>query len=127
VANGPEFSRVKFNDGHATLSFRNVDGGLEARGGELRGFSIAGEDGKFVWANATIKGDQVVVSSPSVTQPKAVRFGWADFPVVNLYNKVGLPATPFRTDDWPMVTRPKPPAPVAAAKPAPAPGAPKAE
>jgi sialate O-acetylesterase len=49
----------------------------------------------------------VIVSSPDVAEPAAVRYGWADFPVVNLFNKVGLPATPFRTDDWPMITAPK--------------------
>jgi sialate O-acetylesterase len=108
VANGPTYSGVKFKDGQATLSFTSVGGGLEARGGALTGFAIAGEDRKFVWATASIEGDKIVVSSPSVAKPAAVRFGWADFPVVNLFNKDGLPATPFRTDDWDMVTKPKP-------------------
>ncbi|HTD85558.1 MAG TPA: 9-O-acetylesterase, partial [Candidatus Binatia bacterium] len=89
------------------LSFDNLDGGLDAKNGELTGFAIAGADKKFVWAKATIEGDKVVVSSPEVSAPAAVRYGWSDFPVVNLFNKTGLPATPFRTDDWPMITAPK--------------------
>jgi sialate O-acetylesterase len=108
VADGPEYDGVAFKEGKASLSFKNVGGGLEARGGELTGFAIADADKKFVWATAKIDGDKVVVSSPEVKEPKAVRYGWADFPVVNLWNKNGLPATPFRTDDWDMVTRPKP-------------------
>jgi sialate O-acetylesterase len=67
----------------------------------LKGFAICGADRKFVWANAEIVGKTVVVSSPEVPQPIAVRYGWADCPVVNLWNKDGLPATPFRTDDFP--------------------------
>ena len=107
VANGPAYDSVKFKKGQAILSFKNVGGGLEARGGELTGFAIAGADKKFVWATAKIEGDKVVVSSASVEKPAAVRYGWADFPVVNLWNKDGLPASPFRTDDWDMVTKPK--------------------
>ena len=58
---------------------------------------------------ATISGDTVVVSSDKVSKPVAVRYGWAAYPVVNLWNKDGLPATPFRTDDWPqMMAAPKP-------------------
>jgi len=108
VADGPTYDGAKFKEGKATLSFDNVGGGLEARGGDLKGFAIAGADKKFVWATAKIEGDKVVVSNPAVTQPAAVRFGWSDFPVVNLFNKEGLPATPFRTDDWDMLTKPKP-------------------
>jgi WD40 repeat protein len=73
----------------------------------LTGFSICGEDRKFVWAKAEIEGNKVVVSSTEVPKPAAVRYGWADYPVVNLWNKDGLPASPFRTDDFPMVTQPK--------------------
>ena len=108
VADGPTYDGVKFKDGKAILSFKNVGGGLAAQGGALTGFAIAGEDKQFTWATATIEGDKVVVSSATVTKPTAVRYGWADFPVVNLWNKDGLPATPFRTDDWPMITKPKP-------------------
>jgi sialate O-acetylesterase len=108
VADGPTYDGVKFKNGKAILSFKNVDGGLEAKGGALTGFAIAGEDKKFTWANAAIEGDKIIVSSTTVPKPAAVRYGWADFPVVNLFNKQGLPATPFRTDDWEMVTKPKP-------------------
>jgi sialate O-acetylesterase len=82
----------------AILSFDSAGSGLEARGGPLKGFAVAGKDGKFVWADAVIQGDTVVVSSPQVPHPAAVRYGWANYPVVNLWNKEGLPATPFRTD-----------------------------
>lgn len=75
-----------------------------AKDGDLVGFSIAGSDKKFVWAKARIDGDSVVVSSEQVAQPAAVRYAWADNPQCNLYNKEGLPASPFRTDDWPGVT-----------------------
>ena len=107
VADGPEYDRVMFKEGKAVLGFKNVVGGLEARGGELKGFAIAGADRKFTWATAKIDGDKVVVSNSNVADPKAVRFGWSDFPVVNFFNKQGLPATPFRTDDWEMITKPK--------------------
>ncbi len=108
VADGPEFDGAKFKDGKAILSFDSVGGGLEARGGKLTGFAIAGEDKKFDWADAVIEGNKVVVSSASVAKPAAVRYGWSDFPVVNLFNKEGIPASPFRTDDWPITTAPKP-------------------
>ena len=82
------------------LFFKGLGGGLEARGGKLEAFALAGEDRKFYWADARIEGDTVVVFSPQVSQPKAVRYGWADNPPCNLYNRAGLPASPFRTDDW---------------------------
>jgi sialate O-acetylesterase len=91
----------------AILSFDHVGRGLVAKDGELKGFAVAGPDRKFVWAKAEIKGDKVIVSSSSVPNPAAVRYGWADFPVVNLFNKEGLPASPFRTDNFPMLTGPK--------------------
>lgn len=72
---------------------------------ELEGFQICGPDHKWVWANAKIKGDTVLVSSPAVSDPVAVRYGWANNPTVNLYNGAGLPADPFRTDDFPAATR----------------------
>jgi sialate O-acetylesterase len=73
----------------------------------LKGFAICGPDKRWVWANAEIRGKQVVVSSPAVSDPVAVRYGWSDFPVVNLWNKDGLPASPFRTDDFPLITQGK--------------------
>lgn len=107
VASGPLYRELAIENGKAIVSFDQVGKGLEARGGELTGFSIAGPDRKFVWANAEIKWDKVIVSSPNVPEPVAVRYGWADYPVVNLFNKNGLPATPFRTDSFPMTTGPR--------------------
>jgi sialate O-acetylesterase len=98
---GPVYESMKVADGKATITFKNADGGLEARDGALTGFTIAGKDGKFVSASAIIQGNQVIVSSPNVQEPAAVRFGWADYPVVNLWGKDGLPASPFRTDNFP--------------------------
>lgn len=109
VASGPTFKSVSFSGGKATVTFGDVGQGLDVRGGDLKGFSIAGPDGKFVWASAKIIGkDKVEVSSSAVSKPTAVRFGWANYPVVNLWNKDGLPAHPFRTDDFPLSTKPKP-------------------
>ncbi len=100
---GPVLKRVKIEPNQIVLTFNQVGGGLEASGGDLTGFAICGPDGKFVWANAEIKGsDQVVVHSTQVRHPVAVRYGWASYPVVNLCNKAGLPASPFRTDDFPL-------------------------
>ncbi len=100
---GPEYDKVTFDGNRAVIKFKNVGGGLDAREGDLKGFTIAGEDKTFYKATAKIEGDSVVVSSEKVAAPKAVRFGWANYPVVNLWNKDGLPASPFRTDDWPVV------------------------
>jgi len=107
VYSGPIYSGLKISGSKAIVSFDHVGTGLEAREGELKGFAIAGADGKFVWGNATIQGKKVVVTSPDVPKPVAVRYGWADYPVVNLWNLEGLPATPFRTDHFPMLTEPK--------------------
>lgn len=100
---GPEFSDASFKDGKAVIRFKNVGGGLKAKDGELKGFTIAGEDKKFYNANAKIVGDTVEVTCDKVPKPAAVRFGWANYPVVNLWNKDGLPASTFRTDDWPVL------------------------
>jgi sialate O-acetylesterase len=94
---GPVFRSMKIKGNQIVLSFRHLGGGLTAQGGELKGFTIAGEDGQFTAATARIEGDKVVVSSPSVSKPVAVRYGWANTPDVNLFSKEGLPATPFRT------------------------------
>lgn len=105
VYSGPLYKSMKVEGGKIVLSFDHVGGGLVAAGGEaLKGFAVAGADQKFVWADATIDGDTVVVSSESVARPVAVRYAWADNPVCNLYNKANLPASGFRTDDWPGVT-----------------------
>ncbi len=105
VPSGPLYESMKVDGSRARISFKHAGSGLEARGGKLAGFAVAGEDRKFVWAEASIEGDEVVVSSPAVRAPVAVRYAWADNPDCNLYNKEGLPASPFRTDDW---ARPKP-------------------
>ncbi|HUC86120.1 MAG TPA: sialate O-acetylesterase [Candidatus Acidoferrales bacterium] len=98
---GPVLKEVRIDDEQIVLTFDHVDGGLESQGAHLLGFAIAGDDGKFVWADADIKGlNQVLVYSSLVRHPVAVRYGWANYPVVNLWNKAGLPASPFRTDDF---------------------------
>jgi len=107
VYSGPVYKSKSLKKGQVILSFDHADGGLESRGGPLKGFAICGPDKKFVWADAEIRGDKVIVSSSQVTDPIEVRYGWVDFPVVNLWSKAGLPATPFRTDDFPMSTAKK--------------------
>jgi sialate O-acetylesterase len=97
---GPIYKKMKIDRNQIILTFDHVGGGLEARDGDLTGFAIAGADERFYWALADIKGNTVVVHSPLVSQPVAVRYGWANYPVVNLWNKAGLPASPFRTDDF---------------------------
>jgi len=107
---GPVFKDVKFASGAATVTFTHVGGGLVAKDGDLVGFTVAGKDGKFHPAKAVIKDDTVVVSSEQVPEPTMVRYGWVNFakPTLNLFNKEGQPATPFRTDDEPLTTQPKP-------------------
>lgn len=104
---GPLYRSMDTKDGKIILHFNHLGKGLEARDGELKGFAICGEDRKYIWAKAEIVGNTIVVSSPEVAKPVAVRYGWADCPVVNLWNKDGLPASPFRTDDFPMITAAK--------------------
>ena len=106
---GPLYRNVRFEGDRAIISFDHVGRGLEAKDGPLKGFAICGEDRKFVWAEARIVGDTVEVRSRQVPRPVAVRYGWADCPVVNLWNRDGLPASPFRTDDFPMITAPRGP------------------
>lgn len=104
---GPLYRSMSVDGNKAVVRFDHVGGGLVARGGPLVGFTVAGADGQFVRAEAVIQEDRVVVWSPQVEKPAAVRFGWANYPVVNLWNKDGLPASPFRSDDLPMLTKPK--------------------
>jgi sialate O-acetylesterase len=101
---GPTCQGMKVKGNQAIVQFRHVGGGLVARGGALTGFTIAGPDRKWFNAQAAIEGDRVIVSSPQVAHPVAVRYGWANYPVVNLYSQEGLPASPFRTDDFPLTT-----------------------
>jgi len=131
VHSGPTYESMKVEGNKVRIRFKHAGGGLvakpftglvtghgptlEKRFGraitpdlrpktEVLGFAIAGGDRKFVWANARIDGNTIVVSSPQVPKPVAVRYAWSNNPVCDLYNKEGLPACPFRTDDWPGVT-----------------------
>jgi sialate O-acetylesterase len=100
ATSGPLPDGHKVRGSEITLSFKHTDGGLIAQGGELKGFVIAGEDKQWKPATARIEKDRVIVSSPDVKKPVAVRYAWENFPACNFYNGAGLPATPFRTDDW---------------------------
>jgi sialate O-acetylesterase len=95
---GPLFRQVTAEGETARVWFDHAAGGLAAKGGELQGFEIAGEDGHFVNATARIEGKTVVVGAAGVKAPKYVRYGWANAPVVNLYNGEGLPASPFTSE-----------------------------
>ena len=95
---GPLYKSMAVEGNKIRLAFTHTGQGLTAKGGELKGFAIAGADKKFVWAKAVIDGQAVVVSSDAVAAPTAVRYGWADNPECTLYNADGLPASPFRTD-----------------------------
>ena len=101
VASGPIYQSAKVEGNKMIISFNSIGSGLMAKGGgELEQFAIAGADGKFVWATAVIEGDHVIVSSDAIPNPVYVRYAWADNPDgANLYNKEGLPASPFRTDN----------------------------
>ena len=108
VFSSPMYDNVAFGGNNATISFRYVGGGLMAKDkfGYLKGFEIAGEDKVFYYAKAEIVGDKVVVTHPKNQKPIAVRYAWADSPMdANLFNAEGLPACPFRTDDWEGNTR----------------------
>ncbi|MDP6636588.1 MAG: sialate O-acetylesterase [Phycisphaerae bacterium] len=120
---GPMYESMKIEGGAIRLKFSHVGKGLVARklpakyhpksydrkwtiplpirspGSRLQGFVISGADGKWKWASAKIENDTVLVSSPDVPKPAAVRYAWADNPVCNLYNKAGLPASPFTTEN----------------------------
>ena len=111
VYSGPTYDSMTVEGDKIRVKFKNVGSGLAAfkgnqsnpatqPAGEVKGFTIAGDDHKFVYADATIDGDTVIVSSPDVKNPVAVRYAWANFPNSNLYNKEKLPASLFRSDDW---------------------------
>ncbi len=125
---GPAYESMKVKGDTVRLSFSHIGGGLAARplpenykprsnqletlplilplaSSQLQGFAICGADHKWVWAEAKIDGDTVLLKAAGVNAPVAVRYAWADNPTCNLYNKVGLPASPFRTDDFPLITR----------------------
>jgi sialate O-acetylesterase len=113
VPSGPLYSEHQIKGGQIHLSFKNVGRGLmvgkkdglnptqDVKNGKLRHFSIAGEDKKWHWAEARLEGDQVILSSKAVKKPVAARYAFTMNPAdANLYNIDGLPAAPFRTDDW---------------------------
>ncbi len=125
---GPVYDSMRTESGKAVLNFTSADGGLVAKalpdtytvksqsgetaplvrnspGSQLEGFAICGGDMKWIWADAKIDGDNVIVWSDKVPVPVAVRYAWADNPTCNLFNGAGLPASPFRTDDFPPVTK----------------------
>ena len=102
VPSGPIYTSSEIKNDSIILHFEAVGSGLKIKNNqELKGFAIAGNDKQFVWAKAKIEGDKVIVYSPQVKHPVAVRYAWADNPEnANLYNKEDLPASPFRTDQW---------------------------
>jgi sialate O-acetylesterase len=125
---GPVFRSVAFEAGRARVRFEHTDGGLVAAKlpvtypvktltgetaplvrnsprSDVEGFAVCGEDHKWVWADARIDGDSVVVWSDEAPRPVAVRYAWADNPTCNLQNGAGLPACPFRTDSFPLTTK----------------------
>jgi sialate O-acetylesterase len=101
---GPTFTSVEHLPGALKLHFDHTDGGLVAKGGTLGEFSVAGEDHKWYWADARVEGDVVIVSSSSVPDPKEARYAWQSNPAATLFNGAGLPAVPFRTDQWSGMT-----------------------
>jgi len=107
VASGPTVKNVEFKDGKAIVTFDHIEHGITIRDkyGYIKGFEIAGPSKNFVYARAYVQDDKVIVSSAMVPDPVAIRFGWANSPLDNnLFNADGLPAVPFRTDDWVGVT-----------------------
>jgi sialate O-acetylesterase len=108
VYTGPVYHSMEKRGDKILLTFSNMGGGLSVKDkyGYLKGFAIAGADQKFVWAQAFFEGDKIVVYNASVKDPVAVRYAWANNPDdANLYNKEGLPASPFRTDRWPGISK----------------------
>jgi len=105
---GPTFNGVNIKGSNVTVSFNNTGSGLKVinKYGYINGFALAGADKKFYWAEVTLLNDNtIVLHSKEVPVPVAVRYGWADNPDdLNLYNSEGLPANPFRTDNWPGIT-----------------------
>jgi sialate O-acetylesterase len=101
---GPTFTSVEHLPGALKLHFSHTDGGLVVKGDKLEEFAVAGRDCQWHWADAKVEGDSVVVSSPTVSDPQAARYAWQANPAATLYNGAGLPAVPFRTDNWPGIT-----------------------
>ncbi|WP_422356766.1 sialate O-acetylesterase [Roseivirga pacifica] len=110
VASGPMFASMSVEENKAIINYKSVGDGLVTKDkyGYVRGFQIAGEDKKFYWAKAKIVGNTVEVYAEEVKNPIAVRYAWSSNPgALDLYNSEGLPAVPFRTDNWPGITKDK--------------------
>ncbi len=105
VASGPLYQRMSIEGDKIRLHFTEVGGGLIFHDQRARGFTIANADRRFHPADAVIDGETIVVSSSAVAHPEAVRYAFANFPEYSLFNRAGLPASPFRTDDWPLTTK----------------------
>ena len=105
---GPMYDSMKVEGNRVVPTFTHVGKGLVAKDGPLKGFTIASQDGVFVVAKASIEGSTVVVSADGVSAPVAVRYGWDTVPDINLYNREGLPASPFRTDSAKPLQSPTP-------------------
>jgi sialate O-acetylesterase len=101
---GPTFASIEHLPGALKLRFIHTDGGLAVKGDKLAESSIAGKDRTWHWAEAKVEGDSVIVSSAMVPDPQAARYAWQANPAATLFNGIGLPAVPFRTDDWPGLT-----------------------
>jgi len=120
VTSGPTYKSLKIEGNKIRITFENIGSGLvignpperfftsqnktvpQTTATEIKGFAIAGPDQKYVWAKASIEGNEIVIVNDAVSNPVTVRYAWADNPDCNLYNKEGLPAAPFRTDDFPL-------------------------
>ena len=99
AGDAPLYAGMTVEGNKVRVRLAHVEGGLEVRGGAIKGFALAGKDGKFQWADATLDGQDVVVHNDTITEPVAVRYAWADNPETTLYGKKsGLPVTPFRSD-----------------------------
>jgi sialate O-acetylesterase len=106
IASGPMYKDFRKDGNRIRISFTNTAAGLSTKDGkEVTGFVIAGKDKQFYWAKAIIEGNTVIVYSDKVAEPEAVRYAWADNPQCNLVNSAGLPAVPFRTDQWKGITQ----------------------
>ena len=103
----PVFKSMRLVDSRAIITFDHAEDGLIVRGKSVTGFTLAGKDGIFHNATATVEGDTVTISTPDVPHPVDVRYGWANYPQTNLFNKTGLPVSPFRTDDIPFSKCPR--------------------
>ena len=105
VHSGPLYKSMSVADSKIRIKFTHSGSGLISQAGEtVEGFAIAGDDRRFVWAKAVLKDNEVEVWNDGIQNPVAVRYGWGNNPACSLFNKEGLPASPFRTDDWPGVT-----------------------